>query len=1317
MSRNTLGEFAGSDRFEVRRRVGAGGMGVVYEAFDRERGMSVALKTIQNVDPSTLYRFKCEFRALADLTHPNLVRLYELFSEGDEWFFTMELIEGEDWLRYVCPEGDVPVNEPTAGSSTQSLAEDLGETGRYQLGFEEDSKLQTSAEVISPTGLREMLRLDLVVGSIAGVAEETVTGPRGEETVSIRASPSVDRAGAAPLHEARLRRTLSQLAEAIGALHLQGKLHRDIKPSNVMVTQRGRVVLLDFGLSTEMERQEDRLTTDGCIVGTVTYMAPEQAAGRPLSPASDWYSVGVMLYRALTGRLPFTGKSLEVLMNKQKEDPPPPASIANDVPADLNDLCVELLLRSPDDRPTGAEVLKRLGCEAENEVLAPDGRPSSRAFVGRESQLRALGDAFALARQGQTVKAFVHGRSGAGKSVLTLRFLEGLLERGDAVVLAGRCYEQESVAYKALDTLIDSLSRHLRRLTRGETEALLPRDVHALARVFPVLRRIDAVAEAPLRGFEIPDQQELRRRAFAALRELLARIGDRRPLVLYIDDLQWGDLDSAALLADLLRPPDPPVLLLICSYRSEYAGISPCLIRLLEPADKSGFDPNRRDISVDALTAEESRSLVLSLIDANDDAAGFIADLIVRESGGIPFFIVELVRYLQEVGSLSNEGLGSLTSISLDDVLWSRILHLPHDPRVLLEALAVVGRPIRQALACRSVDLGPEGYEALAVLRAGHMIRGTGAGSLDDVETYHDRIRETVIRHLEPQTLKARHLGLGRELEAAGGADPETLAVHFEGGGETAKAGHYYALAAAQAAESLAFERAAKLYQFALNLTPGSVEDSRALRIKLAAAFANAGRGLDAASMYREAAVGASEAEVRRLYQLAGYQYLATGHIDEGLAILRDVLVSMGLSLPTTPKQALVALIKNRFVLKLRGLGYRERKSADIPPQTLARVDIARSIAVGLTVVDWIRGSSFTSRSLLLALRAGEPLRVCLSLAWEAVPSACEGRPSRKRTERLITMADTLARRLADPHAIGMTTMARGASEFLLGRFNSCVEVSDRAVEILRDQCTGVIWEMDTAQLFALWAMTYSGHLGELQQRCTRTAKEARDRGDRYLESTVTVFPAVLARLAADESGLARSEMEEAIGRWSQSGFHVQHLTCFYGAMDLELYDGNAEAAWKRAVETWPRFEASELPRIQLVKIYFMQQSGRAALALAARSSNPEPLLKAAEGYVRRLRKEKLDWSVALSVVLQAGIARFHGDKADAVRRLTDAANRCDAVALDLFAASARRQLGGMLGGDEGQSLIERADAWMTGQSIRRPDKMADAMLPGFSER
>jgi len=111
-----------------------------------------------------------------------------------------------------------------------------------------------------------------------------------------------------------------------------GKLHRDIKPSNVMVGWTGRVVVLDLGLSTELRGEDDPQKTEHLVVGTIPYMAPEQGAELSLTPASDWYSVGVMLYRVLTGRMPYTGTRLELMTRKQLEDPPHPASIVEGLP-------------------------------------------------------------------------------------------------------------------------------------------------------------------------------------------------------------------------------------------------------------------------------------------------------------------------------------------------------------------------------------------------------------------------------------------------------------------------------------------------------------------------------------------------------------------------------------------------------------------------------------------------------------------------------------------------------------------------------------------------------------------------------------------------------------------------------------------------------------------------------------------------------------------------------------------------------------------------------------------------------------------------
>src|SRR5262245_35799745 len=107
-------DFKGTSRFSIQRRLGEGGFGVVYQAYDREHNSVVALKTLHHAGAKDLYRFKKEFRTLADLVHPNLVALYELFSEQEQWFFTMEMVNGNNFLDYVKGQESAAVSIPSA---------------------------------------------------------------------------------------------------------------------------------------------------------------------------------------------------------------------------------------------------------------------------------------------------------------------------------------------------------------------------------------------------------------------------------------------------------------------------------------------------------------------------------------------------------------------------------------------------------------------------------------------------------------------------------------------------------------------------------------------------------------------------------------------------------------------------------------------------------------------------------------------------------------------------------------------------------------------------------------------------------------------------------------------------------------------------------------------------------------------------------------------------------------------------------------------------------------------------------------------------
>src|SRR5438552_2692925 len=350
-------EFIGTERFTLRRRLGAGGMGVVYEAHDRDMDKIVALKTLTRVEAAHIYRFKREFRTLADVSHPNLVALYELMSDGRHWFFTMELVKGVTFIQYVRPETPAEIDSSSDNTLRRWHARPSGDTGS-----EAETEIFDSSHVSLESG----------------------------EKAPLDEAPRVAAANY-KLDVARLRSALRQLAEGVNRLHELGKLHRDIKPSNVLVTDEGLVVLLDFGLVEDIEPD----LHETLLAGTPDYMSPEQGAQMAISKASDWYSVGVILYQALTGRLPFRGRFFEVMMRKQTRDPIQPREINPAAPQDLNNLCMKLLRRDAESRPTGREVLRALGVRTTGVVPASFvSTTAESAYIGRERLLAELHDAF-----------------------------------------------------------------------------------------------------------------------------------------------------------------------------------------------------------------------------------------------------------------------------------------------------------------------------------------------------------------------------------------------------------------------------------------------------------------------------------------------------------------------------------------------------------------------------------------------------------------------------------------------------------------------------------------------------------------------------------------------------------------------------------------------------------------------------------------------------------------------------------------------------------------------------------------------------------
>ena len=1216
-------ESIGSSRFQIRRRIGSGSFGVVYEAFDPVRNEVVAVKALRNATPEALYRFKREFRSLTDIAHRNLVRLYELIAEGDQWLVSMELIRGTNFIGHVLREAPLQEAPPSGPGPLPAMRADIG----------------------------------------------------------------------------RLRVALAQLAGGVIALHNAGKLHRDIKPSNVLVGDDRRVVLLDFGLVTDTDTRASNASTG--TSGTPAYMSPEQGVGEPLGPASDWYSVGIMLYETLTGEVPFrAGTFVDVINQKRSADVPPPSTIASGIPEDMDELCRDLLRRDPRERPTGDEILQRFGrwMPAAGAAL----RAPVTTFIGRDRHLRALREAFDASTRGTQTTICVEGPSGAGKTALIRAFLERLRDEvPELLVLTGRCYQRESVPYKGVDSLVDALDRYLWRLQPHELEAILPRDIAAAEQLFPILAEVGDVVRSRLRGGTaavVTDQQELRRRAFAAMRELFLRLSDRTALVLVIDEAQWGDIDSAELIKDILRPPDAPPLLFIAAYRSDEAERSPFVRALREEMPV-------RDLEVAQLTLDESRQLAAALLGDSTADGREVANLIADESGGNPFFIDELVRSFALAGEAVREATARHGSLDREErettvrrLLQVRLRRLESGAARLLQYVAVNARPILMP-ALRRVYRADDFDEMLAILVAQHLVRTRDTAEGEAVETWHDRIAEAAVALLGEDEQRDMHAVLAMVLEEAGGADAELVADHFLAAGLHDRAAKYVLLAADNAAAAVAFDRAARLYQRALALSFG---DADSICRRLGEVLSNAGRGADAAAMFL-AVTPADRSDELQLRRSAAQQLLFSGHVDEGLAVVRTLLASIDLPFPETRRETMLAFLRVRLKLKIRGLRFRERAPSEIPPEVLVRVDTCRAVALGLSSVDTIRGAVFQTRALLLALDAGDPERVAQALTMECGYSAVPGTRTQRRTRALTAKMNVLAQRIGTPYARAFADLAEGVVAALQGRWRDGARSLESAESAFLEHCTGVTWELNTARLFGLRCRQFLGDLPVMAERFPLLLRDAEDRGDRYFATNVVLFSHYVY-LAGDEPVQASEQIEKAIRAWSQSGFHVQHVWHLRAAVEIALYEGRGALAWTRLAQSWQAARSALVARVQFTRMVLEDVRGRAALAAAgevAVARDRERLIAMAGRAARRLESEKAPWGTALALLIRAGQSFARGEEEKGLRGVRIAEPLLQKLDMHLHAAAARRRLGDP-GGEE----------WMTAQGVRNPEAMTRLLLP-----
>jgi predicted ATPase/signal transduction histidine kinase len=638
----------------------------------------------------------------------------------------------------------------------------------------------------------ELTMLERLRG-LTGIAQLAGASPHEGSVMLADAGHASLAVSAKPIAAAELARLAAGLGRAVAEMHRCGVIHRDITPANIVLNGDGRPCLVDFALASSVAEIRPESTHQSEITGTLAYLAPEATGrtGRPADQRADLYALGAVLYELATGEPPFgAGDLLRLIHDHAARVAVPPATVNQALPTSLSAIIMHLLEKEPDNRYQTADGLIY---DLERLHRGPEQPPPAAAFqagegdfparllppsrlVGRDDEAAALEAAFADALTGRCRGVLVTGAPGVGKTAL-IDQLRSVVTSGDGWFLAGKFdqrrrdleFDAGHQAFRALGRLLlaepeDALAELRTRIVEavGPNAGLLT----AVLPEFAVLLGTPSDAGDPLTA-----QLRLQRAAVSALRAVAAR---NRPIVLFLDDLQWSGRTPLGFV-DLVLSEEPiEGLLLVVAYREgDVDAAHPVTAPLSRWLDQAAV----RRLRLPSLSRPDLGIMVAEMLHVDRSAAAGLVKVIEPHTRGNPQETVELLNALRRDGLLTPAAAGwrwsgsavraHLGRSDMIGLLGARADALPENSRRVAEAMACLGGRIELSLLAAATGQPAGALEqALApALDEGVLVAESGADPA--VRFGHDRMREAVLGHLEPRRRRSVQLAMARRLAAA----------------------------------------------------------------------------------------------------------------------------------------------------------------------------------------------------------------------------------------------------------------------------------------------------------------------------------------------------------------------------------------------------------------------------------------------------------------------------------------------------------------------------------------------------------------------
>lgn len=593
---------------------------------------------------------------------------------------------------------------------------------------------------------------------------------------------------------------LIQSARALEAVHARGVVHNDVNPANLIwAAESDRVMLIDFGLSSQLAQEKPDADE---IKGTLHYLAPEQTGrvNRMVDYRADFYALGATAWHLLVGRPPFDALSdpLALIHAHLARDPAPPHSFRPDVPPALSAIVATLLAKDPELRYQSVAGLVE---DLQRCLTTPQGfdlRTADRAvrfavpdlLYGREAERQQLLDALSEVLRGGRAVALVSGPAGTGKSSLVAE-LRGPVGAARGAFASGR-HEQlkRDQPHQALLSAVGEALRQLLAESEAELAGWKSRLVSAVGRNSGLLARlVPELAHLLDELHDVPElsSEESRNRTHLAVSGLVRALArPSRPLVLFLDDLQWADSASIELLEFIAGDPNTEGLLVVGGFRGGEVNAAHPLTQALAEL------PGRVSVTRVEVAELDRRCTVQMIADScrcRLDEAAPLAALLHEKTAGNPFFLRSLLLRLERDGLLTATGtswtwdLEAVRAVEVSEnvveLMVGQLRELPPETGLALRMAACFGHRFSAAWLASAAHMAPQQVAAALwpALERG-LVVPVGAGYQlvefgSDAEAWyrfgHDRVQEAAYELLEPAARPATHLALGRLLLAESG--------------------------------------------------------------------------------------------------------------------------------------------------------------------------------------------------------------------------------------------------------------------------------------------------------------------------------------------------------------------------------------------------------------------------------------------------------------------------------------------------------------------------------------------------------------------